>query len=212
MKKNENLLSLVVPHNEILEKLEDKDISSVKIINRKKTENEIKREENLKSYVNFFQREVKKVKNFGEKQNYNVVEIANDQFMTVTDYLDRDSIQSGGARINFQINTLDGLMRLLENPIQLKKVDLIHAVMPFEDAASLIYPLACVPQVSECETTVMFGAYGNLDDVEELDYNIRVINAMSNKLDFIMYEEEVHNRVYTKMIYSTYKKNMRMKH
>ncbi len=212
MKTNENLSMLVVPQSETLTNSVDSTLSGVKIIGRKKTEDEIRKEEELKQYVNFFQKEIRNIEKLKAGQSYNAIEIANEQFLTVTDYLNRDIIQAHGIKINYQINTLDSLMRLIENPGQLQKVNLIHAVMPFEDVASLIYPLARIPQLSRCKTRVILGAYGNLEDTEEFDYNNRVINAMYNQLDFNMYKEEIHNHVYTKMLYSTYKQNMKMKH
>ncbi len=212
MKNNEKSSLLAVPQSEVLVQTGEKFFSDVKIIEHKKADEEIAKEEELKQYADFFQKEISKLEKVKKGQIYNAIEIANEQFLTVTDYLNRDLIQSQDLKINYQINTLDGLMRLLENPMQLKKVNLIHAVMPFEDAVSLVYPLSQIPQVSECRTRVVLGAYGNVNDAEELDFNNRVMNAMFNQLDFCVFRENMKNGVYSKMVYSAYQKNMKMKH
>lgn len=210
MKKSEELPKLAVVKEDIL--MPKSTISDIKIVDRNITLEEKKKREQLKKYAKFFYHQISDIEDFDDDKTYNAIEIANEHFMTTTDYLDKKSILTDGFNGNWQVNTLDGLIRLLENPIQLQKVDLVHAVMPFEDAVSIIYPLVRIPEVSNSRTRIALGVYGDLNNADELDYNIRVINAISDELDFSGYVEKTEDNTYMKMVYSTYQKNLRMRH
>lgn len=167
---------------------------------RVKSLEEINQEQLFQGYLDFFKQNIKLL----NLENSYQLEIANDQFLTVSDYYE--------DKRKCRIFTIDMLEELLEKPTKLAKVDLVHAVMPFDEALKLINGFSKVPEVTNARTTVILGAYGDKNDKYMLDYNKRVLAGLTNKLDFCEYVCEEDKDSYFKMIYSTYKKNIKMRH
>lgn len=163
------------------------------------------REEALERYAQFFKKNLAKVDDI-ESPNYTALEIANDEGLNVTSVLKQNN-----AKLNFKICHIGLIETLIENPIELQKVNLIHAVLPFDNASALVTYLSDIPEISNATTRVALGLYGSLED-SNYDYSRRVLSRMIRSLDFFDYKDDEIDGTTVKMVWSTYQKNMRMRH
>ena len=170
-----------------------------KVRKPEKTEREIA----LAKYARFFKRNMAKF-NITDP-NYTALEIVNDEGLMVSRELQED-----GGFSNFKICHIGVINTLLENPAKLSQINLVHAVMPFDDVYSLIKVYAKIPELTNAKTRVVLGTYDNYDD--EHDRNIRVLNNLIRELDFSGYHGADMDGTSVKMVYSTYQKNLRMRH
>ena len=163
------------------------------------------REEALERYAQFFKKNLAKVDDI-ESPNYTALEIANDEGLNVTSVLKQNN-----AKLNFKICHIALIETLIENPVELQKVNLIHAVLPFDNASALVTYLSDIPEISNATTRVALGLYGSPKD-SNYDYSRRVLSRMIRSLDFFDYKDDEIDGTTVKMVWSTYKKNMRMRH
>ena len=163
------------------------------------------REEALERYAQFFKKNLAKVDDI-ESPDYTALEIANDEGLNVTSVLKQNN-----AKLNFKICHIGLIETLIENPIELQKVNLIHAVLPFDNASALVTYLSDIPEISNATTRVALGLYGSLED-SNYDYSRRVLSRMIRSLDFFDYKDDEIDGTTVKMVWSTYQKNMRMRH
>ena len=171
-----------------------------KVIKPEKTEREIA----LAKYARFFKRNIARLDDVTDP-NYIALEIVNDEGLMVSRELQED-----GGFSNFKICHIGVMNTLLENPAKLSQISLVHAVMPFDDVYSLIKVYAKIPELTNAKTRVVLGTYDNYDD--EHDRNIRVLNNLIRELDFSGYHCADEDGTALKMVYSTYQKNLRMRH
>lgn len=170
-----------------------------KVRKPEKTEREIA----LAKYARFFKRNMAKF-NITDP-NYTALEIVNDEGLMVSRELQED-----GGFSNFKICNIGVINTLIENPVKLFQINLVHAVMPFDDVYSLIKAFAKIPELTNARTRVVLGTYDNYDD--EHDRNIRILNNLIRELDFSGYHCMDEDGTSLKMVYSTYQKNLRMRH
>ena len=170
-----------------------------KVRKPEKTEREIA----LAKYTRFFKRNMAKF-NITDP-NYTALEIVNDEGLMVSRELQED-----GGFSNFKICNIGVINTLIENPVKLSQINLVHAVMPFDDVYSLIKAFAKIPELTNAKTRVVLGTYDNYDD--EHDRNIRILNNLIRELDFSGYHCMDEDGTALKMVYSTYQKNLRMRH
>lgn len=163
------------------------------------------REEALERYAQFFKKNLAKVDDI-ESPDYTALEIANDEGLNVTSVLKQNN-----AKLNFKICHIGLIETLIENPIELQKVNLIHAVLPFDNASALVTYLSDIPEISNATTRVALGLYGSPED-SNYDYSRRVLSRMIRSLDFFDYKDDEIDGTTVKMVWSTYQKNMRMRH
>ena len=97
------------------------------------------REEALERYAQFFKKNLAKVDDI-ESSDYTALEIANDEGLNVTSVLKQNN-----AKLNFKICHIGLIETLIENPVELQKVNLIHAVLPFDNASALVTYLSDIP-------------------------------------------------------------------
>lgn len=154
----------------------------------------------LERYVSFFKDRLNEIADLDD--DYTALEIANDEGLLVTNYMTDFP--------KFKVCRAELVELLAENPIELSKINLVHAVMPFDEAAPLVRLLAKIPEVTNADTRVILGTY---DDYNEIDHeqNRRVLKGLMNGLDFWNYEREDINGTCVRMVYSTYQKNMKMR-
>ncbi len=105
-----------------------------KVRKPEKTEREIA----LAKYARFFKRNMAKF-NITDP-NYTALEIVNDEGLMVSRELQED-----GGFSNFKICNIGVINTLIENPAKLSQINLVHAVMPFDDVYSLIKVYAKIP-------------------------------------------------------------------
>lgn len=154
----------------------------------------------LERYASFFKDKLNEIVDLDD--NYTALEIMNDEGLLVTNYMTEFP--------KFKV-CYSGLVELLtENPVELSKINLVHAVMPFDDANSLVRLFTKIPEITNADTRVILGTY---DDYNEIDHeqNRRVLKGLMNGLDFWNYEREDINGTCVRMVYSTYQKNMKMR-
>lgn len=163
------------------------------------------REMALEKYARFFKQSLSRLDDI-ENPNYLALEVVNDEGLTTTSQL-----QENREFSNFKICHVSLLETLIQNPIKLSNVNLIHAVMPFDDVYPLIQMLARVPEVTNARTRIVLGTYDNYDE-EENHQNIRVLNGLMRNLDFYHYKGADIDGTAVKMVVSTYQKNLRMRH
>lgn len=163
------------------------------------------REEALERYAQFFKKNLAKVDDI-ESSDYTALEIANDEGLNVTSVLKQNN-----AKLNFKICHIGLIETLIENPVELQKVNLIHAVLPFDNASALVTYLSDIPEISNATTRVALGLYGSPED-SNYDYSRRVLSRMIRSLDFFDYKDDEIDGTTVKMVWSTYQKNMRMRH
>ena len=163
------------------------------------------REEALERYAQFFKKNLAKVDDI-ESPNYTALEIANDEGLNVTSVLKQNN-----SKLNFKICHIGLIETLIENPVELQKVNLIHAVLPFDNASALVTYLSDIPEISNATTRVALGLYGSPKD-SNYDYSRRVLSRMIRSLDFFDYKDDEIDGTTVKMVWSTYQKNMRMRH
>lgn len=163
------------------------------------------KEDELEKYASFFRKNLLTIDDI-ENPDYTALEIANDEGLNVTSVLKRKN-----EKLNFKICHIELIETLLENPIELQKINLVHVVLPFDDAFSLIQSLSSIPEISETSTRVALGLYGNPKD-SDYDYKRRVLNRMIRSLDFFDYKGDDIDGTTVKMVWSTYQKNMRKRH
>lgn len=166
-----------------------------------KTERELLLEE----YTAFFKENISSVVDI-ESKNYTALEIANDEGLNVTFGLKKEN-----NSLNFNVCNIGLIEALMADSAKLKRVNLIHAVLPFEDSSLLLKYLVDIPTISEAQTRVALGLYGTKEDAD-YDYNDRVIREMFRRLDFSDFKGVEKSGVSMKLVWSTYQKNMRMKH
>lgn len=163
------------------------------------------REEALERYAQFFKKNLAKVDDI-ESPDYTALEIANDEGLNVTSVLKQNN-----TKLNFKICHIGLIETLIENPVELQKVNLIHAVLPFDNASALVTYLSDIPEISNATTRVALGLYGSPKDSNS-DYSRRVLSRMIRSLDFFDYKDDEIDGTTVKMVWSTYQKNMRMRH
>lgn len=171
-----------------------------KVRKPEKTEREIA----LAKYARFFKRNIARLDDVTDP-NYIALEIVNDEGLMVSRELQED-----GGFSNFKICHIGVINTLIENPAMLSQINLVHAVMPFDDVYSLIKAFAKIPELTNAKTRVVLGTYDNYDD--EHDRNIRVLNNLIRELDFSGYHCADEDGTALKMVCSTYQKNLRMRH
>ena len=84
---------------------------------------------------------------------------------------------------NFKVCHASLIETLLDNPVKLSEIKLVHAVMPFDEVYPIVKMLAKIPEVSNADTRIIFGAYDNYED-EIHEHNRRVLRGLMNSLDF----------------------------
>ena len=167
----------------------------------KKTERELA----LVKYAGFLKSNLVRLEDITDP-NYVALEVVNDEGLTVSSVLKEE-----GEFSNFKICHAALLDTLLENPIQLAKINLIHAVMPFNDVYPIVQAFSKIPEVTGAKTRVILGTYDNYEDAEH-KFNLRVLNNLMSSLDFSGYHGADIDGTSVKMVYSTYQKNLRMRH
>ncbi len=203
--KNKRSLSMLDVENKQLDvryKLSGS-LSGVMVTSKK--QKKAQREERLEKYTEFFKQNLSKIDDI-ENPNYIALEIANDEGLNVTEVLKKDN-----GSLNFKLCNIGLIETLLQNPAELKKINLVHAVLPFDDSALLIKDLLTIPEVSKASTRVVLGLYGDSQDLN-YDHSERVLRSMIRNLDFFDYKGDEIDGTTVKMVWSTYQKNMRMRH
>ena len=163
------------------------------------------REEALERYAQFFKKNLAKVDDI-ESPDYTALEIANDEGLNVTSVLKQNN-----AKLNFKICHIGLIETLIENPVELQKVNLIHAVLPFDNASALVTYLSDIPEDFKCNNKSCFRFIRQSED-SNYDYSRRVLSRMIRSLDFFDYKDDEIDGTTVKMVWSTYQKNMRMRH
>lgn len=166
-------------------------------LSNEKSEKEV----GLERYTEFFKKNLSRLADYTDP-NYLALEIVNDEGLVVSEQLDLP---------NFKVCHASLIETLLENPVKLSEIKLVHAVMPFDEVHPIVKMFAKIPEVSKADTRVIFGAYDNYED-DAHEYNRRVIRGLMNALDFSGYHGADIDGTSVKMIYSTYQKNLRMRH
>lgn len=155
----------------------------------------------LERYARFFKANLARFADYTDP-NYKAIEVINDEGLIVTQFMNKLP--------NFNLCHISLIESLIENPMKLKEISLVHAVMPFEDAYRLISALSKVPEVSDSKTRVILGTFDNYGDDHKL--NQRILNNMMNSLDFCGYHSADIDGTSLRMVYSNYKKNLRKRH
>lgn len=155
----------------------------------------------LERYARFFKANLARFADYTDP-NYNAIEVINDEGLIVTQFMDKLP--------NFNLCHISLIESLIENPMKLKEISLVHAVMPFEDTYRLISALSKVPEVSDSKTRVILGTFDDYGDDHKL--NQRILNNMMNSLDFCGYHSADIDGTSLRMVYSNYKKNLRKRH
>lgn len=155
----------------------------------------------LERYAIFFKANLARFADYTDP-NYKAIEVINDEGLIVTQFMDKLP--------NFNLCHISLIESLIENPMKLKEISLVHAVMPFEDTYRLISALSKVPEVSDSKTRVILGTFDNYGDDHKL--NQRILNNMMNSLDFCGYHSADIDGTSLRMVYSNYKKNLRKRH
>ena len=181
------------------------DVKKSSLRNKQEENVKAERELLLERYTAFFKENISKVDDI-ESEDYNALEIANDEGLNVTFGLKKEN-----KSLNFKVCNIGLIETLMASPVELKKVNLIHAVLPFEDSSLLLKHLVDIPTISNTQTRVALGFYGTKEDAD-FDYNNRIMREMLNRLDFFDFKGVEKSGVSMKLIWSTYQKNMRMKH
>lgn len=150
-------------------------------------------------YADFFKERLEKKADY-TNPNYRALEVINDDGFAVSNYLHLG---------NFKVCNPDLIEFLLENPVQLSKFNLVHAVMPFDDIASLISSFAKIPEVTNADVRVILGAYDYDEDAHK--FNKRVLDRFIDDLDFCDYYSMDNDGTSLKLVCSTYQKNMKMR-
>ena len=83
----------------------------------------------LERYARFFKANLARFADYTDP-SYNAIEVVNDEGLIVTQFMDKLP--------NFNLCHISLIESLLENPMKLKEISLVHAVMPFEDTYKLI--------------------------------------------------------------------------
>lgn len=167
-------------------------------LSKEKSEKEI----GLERYAEFFRKNLSRLADYTDP-NYLALEIVNDEGLVVSKYMKNLP--------NFKVCHASLIETLLDNPIKLSKIKLVHAVMPFDEVYPIVKMLAKVPEVSDADTRVIFGSYDNYEEGIH-DFNSRVMRGLMDALDFNGYHAADMDGTSVKMIYSTYQKNLRMRH
>lgn len=200
MKKESTVMQLDVKDEQLA--LKNKIVRSSELGQApKKSEREIA----LSRYAKFFERNLSVIDDI-TNPNYSALEVVNDEGLIVS-----RELQQNGNFSNFKICHANLLEVLLENPAKLSEINLVHAVMPFEDVYPLVQALVKIPEVTKAKTRVVFGCYDNAEDSEH-DFNIRVLNGLIRDLDFCRFKSANYDGTSVKMVVSTYQKNLRMRH
>lgn len=155
----------------------------------------------LERYAIFFKANLARFADYTDP-NYKAIEVINDEGLIVTQFMDKLP--------NFNLCHISLIESLIENPMKLKEISLVHAVMPFEDTYRLISALSKVPEVSDSKTRVILGTFDDYGDDHKL--NQRILNNMMNSLDFCGYRSADIDGTSLRMVYSNYKKNLRKRH
>ena len=155
----------------------------------------------LERYARFFKANLARFADYNDP-NYKAIEVINDEGLIVTQFMDKLP--------NFNLCHISLIESLIENPMKLKEISLVHAVMPFEDTYRLISALSKVPEVSDSKTRVILGTFDDYGDDHKL--NQRILNNMMNSLDFCGYRSADIDGTSLRMVYSNYKKNLRKRH
>lgn len=162
-----------------------------------------KREKDLEHYTEFFKRTLSKVDDI-ENSNYTALEIVNDEGLTVSSGLHNEGF------LNFKVCNLGLIETLVKNPLELQKINLIHAVLPFDESAQLLKYLIDIPKISKCKTKVALGMYANTND-PDFEFQRRIFSVMMRRLDFFEYKGEEKNGTDFKLVLSAYQKNMKLR-
>ena len=178
-------------------------LNNLSVVN--KTPQKIRKEKDLKKYVEFFKDQISQIENISDP-DFSALEIVNDEGLTVS-----SELQKSDGLTNFQVCNIGYVNKLLQHPAELKKVNLVLAVLPFEDAFTLTQCLSQIPEASNTETRVALGVYGGPYD-PNFDFNKRVLSFLMSKLDFFEYKGDEINGTNVKTLYSTYQKNMKKRH
>ncbi len=195
MKKESTILQLDVKDKQF----------TLKNKNDKVLESQVtEREKALDKYVRFFEHNLLAIDDIKDP-NYVALEIVNDEGLTVSKGLQKQGFS------NFKICHANLLEVLLENPAVLSKINLVHAVMPFDSVYPIIQAFSKIPEISEANTRVVLGAYDNYEELEH-DQNKRALDSLMRDLDFCRYKGADYDGVSVRMICSTYQKNLRMRH
>ena len=203
--KKESIVTMLDVKNEKLAIKNRLSGSPSDVMIKESTSKKTPREKALERYAEFFRKNLSKLDDI-ENPDYTALEIANDEGLNVTSILKQNN-----KKLNFKICHIELIETLMENPIELKKINLVHAVLPFDDAASLVKCLSNIPEVSKTATRVALGLYGSTEDANYA-FSRKVLNSMLQSLDFFGYKEDQMDGTTVKMIWSTYQKNMRMRH
>ena len=158
----------------------------------------------LDKYVRFFEHNLSVIDNINDA-DYVALEVVNDEGLTVS-----GKLQERGFS-NFKICHANLLEVLLENPAVLSRINLVHAVMPFDSVYPIIKVFSKIPELSKTNTRVVLGAYDNYEEIEH-EQNKRALDGLMNELDFCRYKGADYDGVSVRMICSTYQKNLRMRH
>ena len=158
-------------------------------------------DEGLKTYSEFFRKQLKQVDNLDD--SYKALEIINDNGSLVTSYL--------SDLPNFKVCHLSLIELLSQDASKLSDINLVHALMPIEDASNLVNLFKKIPEITNAKTRVLLGAYDEYETLEH-EQNRRVLRGMMNGLDFWDYKREDNNGICVRMVYSAYQKNMKMRH
>ena len=158
----------------------------------------------LDKYVRFFEHNLSVIDNINDA-DYMALEVVNDEGLTAS-----RKLQERGFS-NFKICHANLLDVLLENPAVLSKINLVHAVMPFDNVYPIIKAFSKIPELSKTNTRVVLGAYDNYEEPEH-EQNKRALDGLMNELDFCRYKGADYDGVSVRMIFSTYQKNLRMRH
>ena len=159
------------------------------------------KDKQLERYADFFKEIISEIDNVDD--NYTALEILNDDGLLVSAFM-KD-------KPNFKVCHMQLVKLLTEESTQLSKINLVHAVLPIDDAYSLVQILKKVPEVTNADTRVILGAYDDYNDLEH-EQNRRVLRGLMNGLDFWNYERRDVQGTCLRMVYSTYQKNMKMRH
>ena len=158
-------------------------------------------DKSLKIYSKFFRKQLEQFSDFDD--NYKALEIINDSGRLVTSHL--------SDLPNFKVCHLSLIELLSQDASKLSDINLVHALMPIEEASTLVNLFKKIPDITNAKTRVLLGAY---DDYETLEHeqNRRVLRGVMNGLDFWNYKREDNDGVCVRMVYSAYQKNMKMRH
>ena len=195
MKKESTILQLDVKDKQFALKNKNDEFLKSQVTEREKA---------LDKYVRFFEHNLSVIDNIKDA-DYMALEVVNDEGLTVS-----GKLQERGFS-NFKICHANLLEVLLENPAVLSRINLVHAVMPFDSVYPIIKVFSKIPELSKTNTRVVLGAYDNYEEIEH-EQNKRALDGLMNELDFCRYKGADYDGVSVRMICSTYQKNLRMRH